>query len=73
MINMFEAGRCLCFLTVISELIGCFVVLGFNQAIFMWLKDFPKFDLVVYVLLIVMYEGIGSSANPDDNFLIIPC
>ena len=39
----------------------------------MWLKDFPKFDLVVYVLLIVMYEGIGSSANPDDNFLIIPC
>ena len=38
---------------VISEFIGCFVVLGFNQAIFMWLKDFPKFDLVVYVLLIV--------------------
>ena len=58
---------------VISEFIGCFVVLGFNQAIFMWLKDFPKFDLVVYVLLIVMYEGIDSSHNADDNFFIIPC
>ena len=35
----------------------------------MWLKDSPNFDRVVYVLLIVMYEGIGSSTNPDDDFL----